>query len=68
MQLTTMQVSSSRPCGSTKRSSSSNAPFSIVSPKIAPISPPLKMVTTAVPRPSSTPPATSRNITWMLFV
>ena len=54
--------------GSTNRSSSSNVPLSIVSPKIAPMKPPLKIVTAALPSPSSTPPATTRNVTRMLLV
>ena len=65
---TAMQESSSTPWGRMSRSSSPLEPFSIVSPRIAPMKPPLKIVTAAVPSPAKIPPAMARNVTRMLLV
>ena len=63
-----MHESSSTPWGRISRSSSPLEPFSIVSPTIAPMKPPLKIVTAAVPSPAKIPPAIARNVTRMLLV
>ena len=63
-----MHDSSSTPCGRTNSKKPALEPFSIERPRIAPMKPPLKISTAAVPSPAKMPPAIERNVTRMLFV